>query len=222
MIYLPKSQPAPESLAIEKSKILGTYRTEDVLQRLMVDFKNKCYICEEKAPSSINIEHFKPHKGDLDLKFDWNNLFYCCVHCNNTKLAKPIFDEILNCTLEENIDKQIRYFINPFPKEKPEISALKNDEKTRNTVELLNQAYNGTTALKLIESANIRIKLLHEIKKFNDLLSAFDNNSYTSEEKDFFKSLIIKKLNISSSFTAFKRWIIRENEHYSEIFKDYI
>lgn len=220
MIYLPKSQPAPESLAIEKLKKSGTYNSESVLQRLVADFKNKCYICEEKQPSSINIEHFKPHKNDLGLKFDWNNLFLACSHCNNIKLSKPIFDNILNCTIETDfVDTKIKYFINPFPKEKAEISALDENENTNNTVELLNQVYNGTTPLKLIESASIRSKLLNEIRKFQDLLFEFDDDRYDSEEKEYFKKQIIKQLNASSGFTAFKRWIIRENEYYSIIFK---
>ena len=43
MIHLPKSQTAPTSLVLKKS-----YRKKDVLDQLIEDFKNKCYICEEK------------------------------------------------------------------------------------------------------------------------------------------------------------------------------
>jgi len=44
MVYLEKSQPAPESLAKEKIKKSGKYDGDDVLQRLYADFKNKCYV----------------------------------------------------------------------------------------------------------------------------------------------------------------------------------
>lgn len=78
MVYFKKTQPAPKSLAVEKDKKSGVYNQEDVLELLQNDFENKCYICEQKAPISINIEHFKPHfSGKFwDLKFDWNNLFF--------------------------------------------------------------------------------------------------------------------------------------------------
>jgi len=80
MIYFEKSQPAPECLEKEKSKKSGNYKCAGVLKRLKDDFKNKCYICESKAPTTINVEHFKSHQGDSDLKFDWNNLFWSCGH----------------------------------------------------------------------------------------------------------------------------------------------
>ena len=38
--------PAPQSLAIEKKKVKGSYREADVIERLAKDFNNKCYICE--------------------------------------------------------------------------------------------------------------------------------------------------------------------------------
>src|ERR1700709_1938149 len=110
MIYHEKSHPAPTCLATEKAKAYGDYKCGEVLERLRDDFKNKCYICEVKEPHSINVEHFKPHRGDKDLKFDWNNLFYCCGHCNNSKCDKAEYDEILDCTNEDdNVDTKIKY-----------------------------------------------------------------------------------------------------------------
>lgn len=43
----------------------------------------------------------KSHKGNLDLKFDWDNLFLSCKHCNNTKGDR--FDNILNC-MDEDVE----------------------------------------------------------------------------------------------------------------------
>lgn len=107
MIYLPKSQPAPNCLESEKRKKSGDYKCGNVLERLKNDFKNKCYLCEDKGIRKIEIEHFAPHQGDIDLKFDWHNLFFACGHCNNTKIAK--YDDILNCTLENEIEAKIKY-----------------------------------------------------------------------------------------------------------------
>ncbi|MEK7432933.1 MAG: CDK5 domain-containing protein [Cyanobacteriota bacterium] len=220
MIFLPKSQPAPISLEKEKKKVSGKYNLNDVLERLNTDFKNKCYICETKEPTSINVEHFKPHKENIDLKFDWNNLFFCCGHCNNTKLAKPEFDNILNCTESNNVEIKIKYHINPYPKEKANFLALENKDEINNTVKLLDQVYNGTTVLKLLESSNMRNNLLKEIIEFQNFLIKYaDEEEF--EEKEKFKKAIIKHLKPSSSFTAFKRWIIRNNDFFNNKFAEY-
>ena len=213
MIYLPKSATVHPCLEKEKAKANGTYHCGEVLETLKNDFKNKCYICEYKEPTTINIEHFKPHKGDKELKFDWNNLFYCCGHCNSNKGARVEFNDILNCTVVTDFaETKIRYEINPFPGEKVKLTALDNAVNVVNTVQLLSEVYNGTTTLKLIESANIRSKLLKEIRYFQDLLFAYIDDGYTPEEKATFKNKIEKELRSSSGFTAFKRWIIRSND----------
>jgi len=223
MIYFPKTQPAPPNLVIEKGKANGTYNCEGVLELLKSDFKNKCYLCEDKEPHSINTEHFQPHKGDKNLKFDWNNLFYCCGHCNNTKLANPHYDLILNCTREtDNVETIIRYHINPLPKEKVSITALDDSPQVVNTVDLLLNIYNGTTELKIIESANLRSKLLREIRNFQNLLFAYYDDSNTEDEISTIKNLIIRDLRSTSNFTAFKRWIIRDSEGLKVDFNDYI
>jgi hypothetical protein len=213
MIYIQKTMPAPDCLALEKAKAHGTYNCEGVLAQNKIDFKNKCYICEDKEPHAINTEHFVPHRGNNDLKFDWENLFFCCSHCNNTKLAIAKYDEILNCTIEtDDVEVNIKYNINPFPMEKAVILAVTNNQKTLNTVDLLLEVYNGTTPLKKIESANLRSKLLKEIRDFQTLLFEFYDDSYNAEEKEEIKNKIIRQLRPTSNFTAFKKWIIKDNE----------
>ena len=221
MIHLPKSQPAPACLAVEKAKANGTYNCGDVLARLREDFQNKCYLCEQKAPTTINIEHFIPHRGDLDLKFAWLNLFYACGHCNNTKLAK--YGNILNCTLaEDGVETGIRYWMNPYPKEKVEVTALADNAVVTETVKLLDDIYNGTTTLKLIESANIRNQILQELRAFQELLLAFYHDLATGQEQEDLRSKIAKELSPRSSFTAFKRCIIRDNPELMADFHEYL
>lgn len=213
MIFHTKTQPAPACLVLEQAKANGTYNCTGVLEQNKADFKNKCYLCEDKEPHSINTEHFLPHRGNQVLKLDWNNLFYCCAHCNNTKLDKAKYDSILNCTIEaDGVDTKIKYHIDPWPKEKAEITAMVNDVKVSNTVDLLLEVYNGTTALKKIESANLRSKLLKEIRAFQDLLFAFYDDSYNEEEKEEIKNSIIRQLRPTSNFTAFKKWVLRDSE----------
>ncbi len=78
MVKIERSQPAPKSLAEEKTKVGGSYEKSDVVERLAKDFHNKCYICEIDKLQDPQVEHLKPHfKGKyIDLKFDWNNLFW--------------------------------------------------------------------------------------------------------------------------------------------------
>ncbi|KAA6326151.1 hypothetical protein EZS27_024703, partial [termite gut metagenome] len=205
-----------------KEKANGDYKTPETLRRLENDFKNKCYICESKAPHTINVEHFNPHQGNQDLKFDWNNLFWACGHCNNTKLATH--NNLLNCTdIDDNVEEAIHYYINPFPKEKVKLEVLSPSVKADNTKDLLLAVYNGTTALKTLESSNIRTSLLKDIKSFQSLLfDYYDTYEGVEEEKAKCKSQIIAHLNSSSSFTAFKRWIIRDNPERMRDFGEYL
>ena len=113
MINFTKSQPAPTCLAVEKAKN-GDYKCGDVLTRLNDDFHRKCYICEDKDLTSINVEHLIPHRGNVDLKFDWDNLCLACYHCNNIKLA--VHDDILNCVSNTIIiTKSILFQTDGFP-----------------------------------------------------------------------------------------------------------
>ncbi len=217
MVYFEKSQPAPLSLAIEKKKDSGSYREQDVISALNKDFKNKCYICEQKQSTTFNVEHFISHKNDKDLKFNWNNLFLSCGHCNNVKLAK--FDSILNCTIiDDKVDTAIYYRCNPFPKEKAFFEVKIKSLKAEKTKELLDKTFNGEhTPLKILESSKLRDLLLKEIKVFQDLLFEY----YENEDKDIFLVKIKEHLSNRSAFTAFKRWIIRDNEVLFDDFGQY-
>ena len=220
MVHLEKSQPAPACLEIEKEKASGDYKCGCVLERIKDDFKNKCYICEYKEPEAINVEHFIPHEGDKNLKFDWNNLFWSCSHCNNTKGNR--YRDILNCTIKaDNVDTVIRYIYLPFPYQEVEIETVKNNARTRTTRDLLLAVYNGTTRLKTIEAINLRKKLLEEICDFQQLLRDYFQDTNSAEDIEYYLIKIRGHLNRGSNFTAFKRWIVSENERLREEFEQY-
>ncbi len=221
MLYFEKSQPAPKCLENEKVKSSGNYYCGDVLDRIKKDFHNKCYICENAEPHSINIEHFIPHKGDPELKFSWDNLFFSCSHCNNTKLDK--FDNILNCTnIDDNVEKKLQYFFNPFPGEKVRIETTDNDDQTLNTKKLIESVFNGTTELKKLESSNIRNTLLLEIQEFQHHLTAYFKKTCDDDDKKHYLREIKHHLNKSSNFTSFKHWIIKNNEVLADEFGGYL
>jgi hypothetical protein len=219
LLFFEKSQPAPECLAHEQIKASGDYKCGDVLARLQADFKNKCYICEAQ-PTSINVEHFRPHKGDRALMFDWNNLYWACVHCNNTKLAK--YTNILDCTNpDDQVEARLRYFCDSFPTEIVEVEALDDDPRTQATCELILAVLNGVTPLKRLESANLRSQILKEVSDFYKKLDNYRKSSDESDEKAYLFRKIKAHLHADSPFTSFKRWIIRGNDRLKQEFGDY-
>lgn len=220
MVYQEKSKSAPLSLEVERAKKEGTCRTGEVIERLSIDFKNKCYICEEKA-SSFNIEHFIPHKGDKELKFDWANLFLACSHCNNTKLGN--YDNILNCTkAEDKVETRLKYELKTFPdKTEVTIESLANDEKTKETKKLIMAVYNGTTPLKKIDTINLRDKLVTEMSDFHKLLKKH-KDAGDDADREYYETKIEHHLNRASAFTAFKRWIVRDTPYLMEEFAQYL
>lgn len=213
MYNVDRSFPEPQSLKTEKLKVSGKYNSEDVLERLVEDFFNKCYLCEEKEISGINVEHLKPHKGDIDKKFQWENLFLVCPHCNNTKLGNE--DEILDCTNPSHkIYDWIEYNFISFPKTKVELKIINNIDIVNNTVTLLDKIYNGSTVNKKFEADNIKKKIMREIQSFENLIFEYVYNS----KKELVEE-IKEKLSRKSAFSAFKRWIIKNNTRYKELEK---
>ncbi len=110
MVYFEKSQPAPPSLLLEKNKNSGTYRTAEVIARLDKDFYSKCYICGQKNPTTINVEHFMPHRGDRDLMFDWNNLFYDGEPTSLKALEEANLRDLLLKSIKEFQELLIDYY----------------------------------------------------------------------------------------------------------------
>ena len=108
----------------------SSYNTLEVNSALREMFHNKCYICENNQVTSYNIEHLYPHRNNKGLKYDWNNLFLSCAHCNNTKLGK--YEPIIDCTVELVFEK------------------LDLRTETINTVNLLNEVYYGSTPQQVI------------------------------------------------------------------------
>lgn len=227
MINFIKSTPSDEilkKLSEEKVKKSGTYNIPEVVEALEKEFHNKCYICEQKNVKSINIEHFKPHKDkDMDLKFDWNNLYYACSHCNNLKSSK--YDNILNPGDPEDDVENFMHYGMPILHKRANVeikACVENNEKVNNTVELLNYVYNGKTAIKDIEAINIKNDLVKELVNFTKWLNEYDDDELEEDEKEALKRNIRKGLNTKSAFTAFKRQIVKDIDYFYNEFKEFI
>ncbi|MGG7214970.1 HNH endonuclease [Clostridium nigeriense] len=200
---------AKDVLKREKEKLRRSYNQPEVLEALKLIFNRKCYICENKKITSYNIEHLRPHKDqNMDLKFDWDNLFLVCGHCNNIKSYR--YENILDCT-EVDVDELIAFRKegNFAWDEHIEIKSIVNSTEVDETVDLLKKVYNGTTAMKKMEAVNIKKELRNEIVKFMNVINEYWDAE--GEDKEDAKYLILRELKPSSAFAAFKRWIIRDN-----------
>ena len=209
-----KAQQAVDSLAKEKAK-QGTYNTKEVNLALTEMFHGKCYICENKRITSYQIEHLTPHRGNEQLKYDWNNLFLSCAHCNNIKSVK--YEPILDCSLVD-VDKKIAFRKIGFfgTDEKLEFEPLSDEVETKNTVMLLQEAYYGSTSQKKMEATVIRRELRKELAQFKECVREYQEAE--GEDKEDLFCELKRELSEKSAFTAFKRWLIRDNrEYFSEL-----
>ncbi len=118
---------AQEDLKLAREKGT-TYNTDHVNEALREMFHGKCYICENKEATSFQIEHLIPYKGDVELKYDWNNLLWACAHCNNIKLDKY---RIIRKHLRENISdfkNYVREYIEAVGEDKEDLELLIQNE----------------------------------------------------------------------------------------------
>ncbi|MCI8899854.1 MAG: hypothetical protein HFH76_04350 [Lachnospiraceae bacterium] len=156
-----------------------------------------------------------PHHGNTALKYDWNNLFLACAHCNNTKLEK--FDPIIDCT-KENVEELIAFRKEGYfgTDEKLLFEILDDRVETQNTVRLLQEVYYGSTPQKKMEATILRRILRKELSEFKEYIREY--REAEGEEKEDLMSLLQRQLRDSSPFAAFKRWLIRDNkEAYPEL-----
>lgn len=83
-------------IKIHRSPTIPKYLTEknweraknNVQWQLLKDFYGKCYICEDEVRKDAEVEHLLPVAVYPEHKFDWDNLFLSCSHCNKHKGAR--------------------------------------------------------------------------------------------------------------------------------------
>ncbi len=208
----------PKSL----TKSTKDYRAADVVEVLQDIFFSKCYLCERKGFSDVNIEHRDPHRGDLSKKFDWNNLFYSCVRCNGIKGDSHI--NILDCCHQFDIAQAIELHCpivnNDDHKVIVKVGNLASTNEIESTITLLDLCFNDTnTALKGIS----RHTLIRQIQKYQTKLLIIkdelldDTLLLTTSEKN----LRIQKLKVMCDpefpFSAFWKWYITRDTDLSKI-----
>ena len=195
------------------------YRSGSIFDLIVKDCHNKCYICEDKELTAINVEHRVAHKGDKVLKYDWENLFLSCAHCNSTKnfcidAADAVIIDPVKFDPEEYIE--IALAVTDELKEEIVVKKIKDGESIDATVMLLDHVYNGvSTDIKRLESANLKNKIMDEIKFFRQYVSGY------KEEPDLgYHDMITEEISRKSAFAAIKRNIIRKDPEIAEKFSE--
>lgn len=206
MIKVERSQPAPASLAEEAKKKNGQYNKLDVIERLKEDFNNKCYICGIDKLQDPEVEHRLPHKNGKypERKFDWNNLFLSCGHCNSVK-NKDIYDTgIIDCCIRDPEE----CLIFDFGENNISVSANNPDDtEAQLTAKLMYEVFNTeNTGIRNIRS-QMRLDTL--LEQMNILITAL--KKYKDNPKNKFALRILRSyLEKKSAFAEFKRAYVRK------------
>ena len=207
MVKVERSFPAPESLAEEAKKVTGRYDKPDVIARLKKDFHNKCYICEMKELQDPNVEHLLPHKNGKywERKFDWQNLFWSCGHCNAIKNKSKYDEGIIDCC---RLDPE-KYLYFKIEKNDVTIDVKDlNDEIYKRTALLITETFSLKNTGMRIHSSDERLKLLQ--KEMNILYGQLEKMHNNPDSKIVMRTLrcLLKR---ESAFAAFKRCYVREH-----------
>jgi hypothetical protein len=207
MIFFKKSNGGSLQPMLDSAKSSDkeeTYRSGEVFEAIKTDFHCKCYLCEDAEVTAPNVEHFEPHRGDPDKKYDWNNLFYACAHCNNLKQHR--FWPLLNCTVEaDRIWEAVEIRFSPFPKPTVEVIAhpqIGKEEECTNTRELLFKCLSGRdcTSIKQEGARALRKKMNREYANIHEQI------------RDKNVSGIKQMVSDNAPFAGMLRWLLK-NEH---------
>lgn len=214
MVKYTKTSTEPASLALEKSKgVNGKYNLPDVVAQLRTDFCDKCYICELKGLTDPEVEHLTPHEGSthLDLKFDWQNLFWSCRHCNSIKNQKKYTGKIMNCC---QIDPENHLICRYQTEDVIEVKALDQDELSIMTAQLIYETFNLKNTGIRIAASQARVDALKTAMLiFFKELHRYQKTKTTQQEKR-----ILSLLRRESAFAGFKRAYIRDHQsHFSNL-----
>jgi hypothetical protein len=203
--------PLPIGTTINSAK---DYRSELVYALLYSDFYGKCYICEDSTFTSPEVEHRVSQSNNAESKYDWNNLFLSCSHCNGIKGNK--YDNIIDCTV---VDPELYLFLAISNIKNIVIKTKGNVPGLQETAELLARVYNGIQS-PITDSgcAKLRNKIFKEIAEFRNLIIRYSREG-NSNMKRIYKRKISERIQRSSTFAAFKRRIVRDQPNLAQIFQ---
>ena len=218
MFNTTRSQDVPECL--NKNQ----YNTKEVVDLLEPMFHGKCYLCEQDELSDPEIEHFDPHKGDLNKKYNWDNLYYSCGRCNSIKGTTHI--NLLDCCDKNiNVFKEIKCLLPSVPDGNVTVTATSNNHeiKSKNTIALLEKCYNETgTPLRGITRTVLMEDLFAHYTEYLSYRVSLRDKRTSDEEKAHAKGRLKSMLKVSFPFSVFWRWHLLSDSFLKKELKDHI
>lgn len=205
MIRIERSKEVPSPLVASKAK--DRYRHKEVVDRLRSDFHDKCYICEIGPVQDPEVEHRLPHKDGrfLERKYDWNNLFYSCGHCNKVKNKQKYDAGIIDCCVrdpellleQELIGEDVR------------VRALnKSDSEACLTAQLIEEVFTSESTPLRTHASDVRLKALQ--RQMNLLYSSL--SEYGSDKDNFVAKKTVRTLLRSETpYAGFARCYVRKH-----------
>lgn len=207
MVKVERSFLAPESLKEEAKKANGKYDKQDVIDRLREDFYNKCYICGMKGLQDPNVEHLLPHKNGKypERKYDWENLFWSCGHCNGIKNSRKYDEGIIDCCKSD--PENYLYFQVQGDEVSIGVADPSNGVQER-TALLVTEAFSMKNTGMRTYTSDERLKLLQEEMNFlYQQLEKIHKNPNSKAAIRVIRSLLGR----GSAFAAFKRCYVRSH-----------
>ena len=154
------------------------------------------------------IEHLLPHMNGRfpERKFDWNNLFWSCSHCNSVKNQRKYDSGIIDCC---KVDPEDRISFK-LENTRIDVSAKDlQDESAMLTAQLIMEVFNLKNTGMRVYKSEIRFQELNlEMNKLYDTLEEMKDNPESKLVMRKLKALLRRE----SQFAAFKRNYIKENQ----------
>lgn len=216
MVKIERTPTPPESLARESQKAKGSYNEKDVMDQLKHDFHDKCYLCELKGLTDVEVEHLMPHhnRSIKERVFDWNNLFYSCTHCNSVKNNRKYDDKIIDCC---KIDPE-RFLQHIYTNEGEVIVAPvegNTDEKVTMTADLIDNCFNQkNSGIRTIQCSARVDRLASTMNSLYQTLDAYRRNRTSTKYSRALRAMLKREY----KFAAFTRQYVRSHlDDYPEL-----
>jgi HNH endonuclease len=94
IFFICNKKTAMTEIFISDIKINNVRHLKGIEIPISTEKRKHLILTGKNGSGKTNVEHLIPHKGDIDLKFDWGNLCLVCYHCNNLKSS--IYNDILS------------------------------------------------------------------------------------------------------------------------------
>lgn len=192
----------------KSDKPAGDFKYNDaaIVALVKADFLYKCYLCEEKTPRHLEVEHFYPQAYFPEKIHDWDNLICICEKCNKIrpkKINTDDTDKVVNPCIDK-VETLIQLKYNPSDYS---VTISSEDASTivTNSINLLEKIHNGTNT-KSLSFIDLRKLIAEDIAALEE-----DISNLNTVIENVFRKRIAKRLSRQSAFFAIKKTFIMEN-----------